>query len=262
MEYIKQEILGQSRHLFVYGYNYENREKLLESLEDDFPIKINENYPIALYLKDYALPNINQINRNLENDKAKILCKNFFEFSLSENIIKKVLEIQELGNLNIQIDKMLDRINRCFLNNQKTKISDLQELRETLIQSKNFYYNYYVSFLNGESNLPDIKDLQMQFIDIMALINFVKTMLNNNSYFGIIIDYQMEMPLVLQQTINGYITKRCNSDISMKVVCDIADWKTYYDLNGVLAESVHDYGIVELDNNYKDYTKILKKIID
>lgn len=59
--------------------------------------------------------------------------------------------------------------------------------------------------------------------------------------------------------INGYVTRRINSDISMKVACDPNEWMTYYDTTGILAENVHDYGVIELDNSLQIYTEQLKK---
>ena len=36
-EYLKKEIMNQSRHLFIFGYNNQARSNFLQSLENDYP---------------------------------------------------------------------------------------------------------------------------------------------------------------------------------------------------------------------------------
>ena len=67
------------------------------------------------------------------------------------------------------------------------------------------------------------------------------------------------MPLVSHQAINGFVTRRCNGDLSIKVATNPASWPTFYDLNGTLAENIHDYGTIETDDSYKVYTKQIQQ---
>ena len=82
-------------------------------------------------------------------------------------------------------------------------------------------------------------------------------MINNNSYFCIIVDYQKDMSLTSMKAINSLISSRINSDISMKIACEPIKWLSYYSLNNDLIENIHDYDIIELDNNYSEYVKSL-----
>ena len=84
-------------------------------------------------------------------------------------------------------------------------------------------------------------------------------MIVNKSYFGIIIDGSNDFSLETYKLVNGYVTRRINGDLSMKVVTDPEKWYTYYDNGGEFAEAVHDYGIVELDSSYSDRTKKMMK---
>ena len=43
----------------------------------------------------------------------------------------------------------------------------------------------------------------------------------------------------------------------MKIACDPINWITYYSVNGDLIQNIHDYNIIELDNNYSEYVKSL-----
>ena len=87
----------------------------------------------------------------------------------------------------------------------------------------------------------------------------IKKMLVNNSYFGIIIDGSSDFSLETYKLVNSYVTRRINSDLSMKVVTDPEKWVTYYDNSGEYAEAIHDYGIIELDSSYSVLTKKMMK---
>lgn len=79
--------------------------------------------------------------------------------------------------------------------------------------------------------------------------------LHNDSYFGFIIDHQTPFRLATTKAINIYAASRCNRDISIKVALAPDEWETYYDMSGNLVEAIHDYGVVELDNSFKQYVK-------
>ena len=111
----------------------------------------------------------------------------------------------------------------------------------------------------GNSSLPNISDVKIPFIMPEMLVSKIKKMLVNNSYFGIIIDGKNDFSLETYKLVNGYVTRRINSDLSMKVVTEPEKWVTYYDNSGEFAEAVHDYGIVELDSSYSDHTKKMMK---
>ena len=55
------------------------------------------------------------------------------------------------------------------------------------------------------------------------------------------------------------MSSRINGDISVKVVTEPDAWATFITSNGVFVEYMHDYGIIELDNSYKnDMKKLIK----
>lgn len=90
-------------------------------------------------------------------------------------------------------------------------------------------------------------------------IELLKRAINNNSYFGIILDKQKDIALSSIQAINVWIGRRINHNISLKVSTTLDTWDSYMDSNGIFIEGIHDYGIVELDNSYQEYMKKLKK---
>jgi hypothetical protein len=72
-----------------------------------------------------------------------------------------------------------------------------------------------------------------------------------------VLNYEGTGAVVSQRAVNGIVTRRIAGDASMKVVCEPGEWKTYHDLNGVLAEDVHDYSSIDLDGSHREYVKRL-----
>ena len=96
--------------------------------------------------------------------------------------------------------------------------------------------------------------MKIPFLDINSFTQKIKEMLNNNSYFCIIADQQEPISIYSQQALNSLINMRINSNLSLKIACNKDEWKTYYDLSGLLIENVHDY--TELDLDEKVYKKL------
>lgn len=259
MDYLKQEIIGQSRHQFIYGYNGKEREAFLKELANDFPVVADKNAPMAIYLTDFSLPIMDRVNQNIEINRLDMVAHLYFDFALLENILKKIIEMDGINKIEGRLEDYLKRINYCFVNKESEPINNLSDLLKAFSESREYYYNYYISYLNGTQILPDNDKLKISYVSTQGIIGFTKTLLNNTSYFAIIVDQQRKLPFISQKVINGYVTQRSNSDISMKVACDINEWGTYCNLNGVLAENVHDYGDVSFDTNEEDYIKKLKQ---
>lgn len=103
-----------------------------------------------------------------------------------------------------------------------------------------------------------IDQIPIPFLQLDLFIAQFKRALNNNSYFGIIIDKQQDIAVSSTKAINFLIGGRINKDISMKIAIQPDNWDTYLDPNGQLIEAIHDYGTVELDDSNREYTKKLK----
>ena len=69
VEYLKERIMGQSRHLFIYGFSSDDRSKFLQNLEENYPFTDDLSSPIALYFNSLGLP---QIDNDLEDTKKLI----------------------------------------------------------------------------------------------------------------------------------------------------------------------------------------------
>lgn len=249
MKVEQKEIMEQSRHLWIYGRNGENREALLRDLESLYPIKLDRNSPMAIYMQSFSLPIIQEKRDNYDKVLAGIAARNHLDFAIAENIMRKVEEDHILVP-----EKFLSHINHLFFNKKHDEMLTNEELLRALKASRQFYERYYVSELVGTEK-EDIESLKIQFLMIDGFIYYFKKAINNQSYFGLVFDHQTPFPVETTMAINGFVSKRCNSDISVKVAIQPEEWETYYDSNGMLIEAIHDYGTVELDDSLKQYIK-------
>ena len=252
-EYLKRQIMDTSRHQIIYGYNTKERHQFLQGLEESYPVKTSGNIPIAIYMEDYILSKPNKKQSDYETISA---AGEFLEFTIIENIISKILSSSIKLDEKNQAD-FVNRITRLFGNRkheQQTNIKRLKELRRALLESKNFYRERY---LQEDKEKLSIDNLIIPFITAESVVPKVKTILELDSYFGLIFDITNSISPLSAITINNYIGKRCNADLSIKLACDATSWPTYCSLNGQI-DAIHDYGTVELDDCVKEYTKKMK----
>lgn len=252
-EYLKRQIMDTSRHQIIYGYNTKERHQFLQELEESYPVKTSSNIPIAIYMEDYILSKPNKKQSDYETISA---AGEFLEFTIIENIISKILSSSIKLDEKNQAD-FVNRITRLFGNRkheQLTNIKRLKELRRALLESKNFYRERY---LQEDKEKLSIDNLIIPFITAESVVPKVTTILELDSYFGLIFDITNSISPLSAITINNYIGKRCNADLSIKLACDATSWPTYCSLNGQI-DAIHDYGTVELDDCVKEYTKKMK----
>ena len=128
-EYLKKEIIGQSRHQFIYGYNDENRKSLIKELEIEYPIKVNENIPIILNLKNWALPNL-----------FNILSRDYLNIVIVSEIISKI------KNVDFKIESIINLFNR-FLTTEYPRLTTLEDLMNVLEKTKEIYMTSYIKYI-------------------------------------------------------------------------------------------------------------------
>ena len=241
-EYLKKEIIEQSRHQFIYGKHNNRRKCLIDEIVHDYPVIRDENRPMAIYLDSIGLPKKDDFNK----DKITTISREYLYFSIADNILK--------SSSNILVDDKLERLffilNRYFVNHNFEEIKNINKLHSYIKDSKDFYLNGY---LNGVIN--DISSIALPFFQIDLFIEEYKKALNNNSYFGIIVDNKYDINSYSIRSLNDLIGSRINKDISMKIFTDPEDWPSYVDSNGNLVQLVHDYGTVEIDNSYSESIK-------
>ncbi|MDE5630153.1 MAG: hypothetical protein K2I70_00985, partial [Bacilli bacterium] len=88
-EYLESEIMGQSRHQFIYGYNGEQRKNFLENMANHYPIVLDEKSPMAIYVDEFGLPNISVCDKMLDKSRINIISSEFLTFSITSDILLK-----------------------------------------------------------------------------------------------------------------------------------------------------------------------------
>ena len=248
MRNFNDEIIGQSRHQFIYGENVEKRQSILRGLANDNPIVCDQNEPGAIYLENDYLSGGESVY-HIDSYKKLAISREHFNFAVAGKLLEEALST----DLNDRSDEFLSRINRLFVDNEQS-IDDLDSLVRVLYQTRDFYKDGYKTYLEtGE--FPSIDDLPIRFMDINSFMHYYKKLLNNRAYFSVIVDQQSPISALSKRAINDIVGRRINADISMKVACCPGEWETFYDLNGQIVEATHDYGVVELDDSLSQYVK-------
>lgn len=255
--YLKKEIMEQSRHLFVYGYNTDYRSQFLQSIEYDYPIIVNSNKPVALYFDNFSISEIDYHSEDKNRFLIEAISREYMHFTIASKLLERTLELDK-NFINDRLSRLIYLVNKNK-NNSFPEIETIEDLLREMKKSRDFYYQNYIDYVKGLiKNIP-IDDISIPFIQLETFVSKYKTLMNIDSYLGIILDKKTQLAIPSVQVINNLIGGRINKDISIKLAIEPNDWETYIDVNGQLIEATHDYGTVELDNSYKMYMRTLKR---
>ncbi len=243
-QFQKDEIMKQSRHLFIYAQNNEYRSKFLKSMASDYPIKPDSNEPMALYLDDFGLPKIEGNNQSINKDQLNIIGSEYFSFLVARKLLLTTKDLR-IENLEYRLSRLMK-----MLNGKNTSIDKTIARMEKTIK---FYLDYYTKSLQGSTEGLSISSLEIPFLDLERFVIDFKSAIGNKSYLALILDKKNPMAHISTKAVNTFVGSRINSDISMKVATAPEDWETYIDTRDQLVEDVHDYSTIEVDDSYKNY---------
>ena len=259
-EYLRKTIMEQSRHQFIYSYNDDRRKLFLQKLDSEYPVVMDCNNPMCIYLNEFGLPKVPMEFEALDNNRIDILSREYLSFTIAHAILEKSKNNIDNNLLNSRIRRLLDLINKYDLNGDYKEITSLDELISVLKQSKSFYMSYYLEYIKTGKETMSISELPIPFLQLESFVSQYKRALNNKSHFGIVLDKYDDILLESTKAVNLFVSSRINSNISMKIVLEPDNWDTYITPNGQYAEAIHDYGIIELDDSRTEYVKQLKKV--
>ncbi len=249
-----EDSIMEMRHHFIYGRAKAEREKSLREVALNNPIVLDQNKPMGVYLDRIGLPKVETEVRGLDKDRFNLFAREYFGFVLWDNLLTKFRESVDIDKEKKRIDVFLERIS-C-LDGYKAKT--IEDYARVIKNSRDAFLEAYIKYVQTGEVGNFIENLEVPFIMIEYSIKKFKGMLNNNSFFAIIAEHNETISNSSYRAINNIVCSRINGDISMNVATEPDSWKTYYGMNGQLAEYVHDYGVIELDNSLNEHIKKLK----
>lgn len=241
-----QEIVEQNRHLFIYSNYF--FEEITREFEKRYPIKINSNMPIVINMKEFEILESKEKSCNYTQQQL-FIANEFLSLSIAYNITNKLCEYNNIQKLEM-FKELINDCKKLIQNTENYQLNDLNDLSNVLKYSMNFYKQAFM--IIKEDNIKiDINTIPMPFIMIDYFIENVKKVLRNSSYFALVFLNDEKISTITNRSINSFITSRCNKDISVKVITKSNEWNTYYDLNNIHAEYIHDYDIIKIDEKEK-----------
>lgn len=257
-EHYSDIIMGQSRHQFIYAYNGQERTGFLKKLALKYPIILDKSRPMGIYLEEIGIPKSDKSMEGLDKIALSAFHREYFYFLVASGIVDTSFKQISEQDLECRTKEFLNRVNKLMLNKAHTSISSLQELKIILNEVKQAYLFNYEQYIASGQLKSFVDNLPISFLWLDKFVELYKKMLNNNSYFAILIDHQKPINSLSYRAINSLVASRINADLSMKVICEPKSWGSHCDFNGNFIENVHDYGTVELDDSFKEHMKKLK----
>ena len=259
-EYLKKEIMEQSRHLFIYGYDNDYRSKFLQNMESDYPVTIDSNKPVALYFNSLGLPKIDTNLKGIDTYLIHSMSREYLYSVILSKILERSMEIDE-ATLNNRLSRLISLINRVNVNknNGYKGIETVSDLLKEMNNTKSFYLKNYINYSKGLTKNISVNNISIPFLQLGIFVSEYKEAMNIDSHIGIIFDKKSPLAISSTQAINSLINGRINKDISVKVVIEPNNWDSYRTTNGRFIEDIHDYGTVELDDSYEKHIKTIKR---
>ena len=256
-EYMSNAVAMHAWHEIIYCSDNERRNVFLNDMINDYPIKIDSDEPAIVYVDDFMLPNTD-LNITTLDSRVQSIAREYLSFTLIASIVEQTIRQENLEKINKKLTKFIGDINRLYIDDEKFFIRDVSDLLDVLKKSKEFYKEHYVELMNRGIWNGDFSTIPMSFVEFGMFISAYKRGLNRSSHFGLILNYNGSGAVVSQRAVNGLVTRRIAGDAAIKLVCEPGIWKTYHDLNGMLAEDVHDYSSIDLDGSLKKHIKQLR----
>ena len=155
-QYLANSIVGQSRHLFVYGYNNECRNKFIKKIDENYPVVPDSDNSFSLCLSSNDFPNF-EVNLNGKSKYTfSVLCNECFSFIVASKLLKKIIE-SNITNLNERFSKLLHD------NYLEEEITSVEELYDEINKSKEFFCKNLIKYSTEDDVEVDIVKLELNF---------------------------------------------------------------------------------------------------
>ena len=126
-EWLKQEIMEQGRHLFIYGYKNEQRSEFLKSLERDYPVIADSDKPAALYFDSLGIP---KMDINLEGKDTLLIhasSREYLSFAVAAKILERSMDFDKTV-----LDRRLSRLISLINSGKNMDYAEIQTVEDLL----------------------------------------------------------------------------------------------------------------------------------
>lgn len=195
------------------------RTNFLKEIAREYPITLNSDCPQAIYMENFSLPPL-EYSHEVDKDILESASGEYFNFCVYTQLLEELLKTDYEKKLGDREGRFLEYVNNFLVNPDFSQIENLTALREEFVKARNFYQQIYINTIKGIPMEISYQDLAISDIPLQdSYMRKFKTLINNSSYFALIIDQRENMPIVSQKAINGYVTRRITSYFSMKESC-------------------------------------------
>lgn len=255
--YYSRKIIEESRHKFIYAYQ-DNRKLLIQKIISNYPLLIGDNYS-CLYMEIDGLPKIDTNYLDLNKNAISIMSSEYLYFSIASELIKSIINNNDLNKITKVENIILDYINRSLINKN---ISSLNILFQMLNKTKNMYNELYLNYLQKGVLEDPTNKTELSFLPLGGFIHYIRKMLGIKSHISLVLDHKKEVSKESYKAINNLVGSRINGEISINILTKPDTWKTYIDQRGQLIEATHDYENVEYDKSSNRYLIKMKKMYE
>ncbi len=238
----------------IRSYNNNERTKFLKNIANLHGIKIDSKEPIVIYLENIGLSKMN-VSKDLDTNKLAIIAENYLTLMMINSLIMQIDDNNPL--IDKRFKEIFDYINMSKIK-RDSDIKSMGDLKRFIEYSLNYFYDYYLNYLEYGIE-KDIQDMPVIFINIERFVELFKKAINNPNHITFLFDKKDDIAIFSTKAINDLLGSRINKDISIKIVCEPEKWETFLTNNKQFVEATHDYGTMELDDSFKNYSRTLRK---
>ena len=199
-KFLVDEIMRESRHQFIYGYNGKEREEFLKETVGAYPITVDLSNPIGIYICDKGLPELPQKREKYDEILVASYNRRYLDY-----LTKCGHSIQQKRILADRSKKFFERVNTLFVSREGEEVTNLVELFGMLKEGKELCYDKYIEYINEENINKSYYEPPIEITMMEHFIEYFKRMINITSYLCIIFDQQYLLSRDTQKKINNYV---------------------------------------------------------
>ncbi|EHH1226312.1 hypothetical protein J7G27_002584 [Vibrio vulnificus] len=272
--------LLHTEHTFLHGARGTGKSMMLRFMEPKVQIaagKVNtvSNLPFyAVHMpiksSNYSLPELER----LDGAPYWLLAEHFLIINATLNIISSLIDLYEnfeKDDINPEFQSRVSEVllmSGCDLAlSSDTTLMSLKTLRQGINQERISARKYIASLAFTKELIPYDGTLFSYDDFFLPFVQEVKTLpLTSQGPIFLMLDDADNLPVRMQNILNGWVSYRTTSDICLKISTQ-QKYKTWRTAQGILIESAHDFGEIDISTvytskNQSHYYEKVEKIVE